>query len=54
MEQLRRQRAGVPTDDDLRRADGPRPYSGSSQPATADRAGLSPAIRRAFFKVRIG
>jgi hypothetical protein len=54
MEELRRQRAGVPADDDLRRADGPRPYSGGGQPATADQRGLSPAIRRAFLKVRTG
>jgi hypothetical protein len=54
LEELRRQRARVPADDDLRRADGPRPYSGSSRPATADKADLSPAIRRAFFNVRTG
>jgi len=42
MEELRRQRARVPADDDLRRADGPRPYCGSSRPATADK----PALRR--------
>jgi hypothetical protein len=54
MEELRRQRARVPADDDLRRADGPRRYSGGSQPAPADKPGLSPAIRRAFLKVRIG
>jgi hypothetical protein len=54
MEELRRQRALVPTDDDFRRADGPRPYSGSSRPATADKPRLSPAIRRAFLKVRTG
>jgi len=30
------------------------PYSGRSRPATADKRGLSPAIRRAFFKVRTG
>jgi hypothetical protein len=54
MEELRRERARVPDDDNLRRADGPQPYSGSNRPATADKAGLSPAIRRAFFKVRIG
>jgi hypothetical protein len=52
MEELRRQRARVPADDDLRRVDGPRPYSGSGRPATADKPGLSPAIRRAFLKVR--
>ena len=54
MEELRRQRARVPADVDLRQAEGPRPYSGSSRLATADKRGLSPAIRRAFFKVRTG
>ena len=54
MEELRRERARVPADDNLRRAEGPRPYSGSSRLATADTRGLSPAIRRAFFKVRTG
>jgi hypothetical protein len=54
MEELRRERARVPADDNLRRAESPRPYRDSSRPATADKAGLSPAIRRAFFKVRIG
>jgi hypothetical protein len=54
MEELRRQRARVPTDDDLPRAVGPHPYSGSSRPATADKAALPPAIRRAFLKVRTG
>jgi hypothetical protein len=54
MEELRRQRARVPADVDLRQAEGPRPYSGGRRPATADKRGLSPAIRRAFFKVRTG
>jgi hypothetical protein len=58
MEELRRLRARAPAhepaDDDLRRAAGPRPYSGSSRLATADKPGLSPAIRRAFIKVRTG
>ena len=54
MEELRQERARVPADDNLRRAESPRPYRDSSRPATADKAGLSPAIRRAFFKVRIG
>ena len=55
MEELRRQRARVPADDDLRRAEGPRPYSNSSRLATAAaKPELPPAIRRAFFKVRTG
>jgi hypothetical protein len=49
MEELRRERARVP-DDNLRRADGPRPYSGSSRTTTADNPGLSSAIGRAFLK----
>jgi hypothetical protein len=52
MEELRRQRACVPTDDDLRRADGPRPYAISNRPRLADRLGLSPAIRRALLRGR--
>jgi hypothetical protein len=54
MEELRRQRARVPADDDLSRADGPRPYSGSSRPAAVDKSELTAALRRVFFKVRIG
>jgi hypothetical protein len=54
MEEPRRERAGVPADDNLRRTEGPQPYSGSNRPATANKPGLSPAIRRAFFKVRTG
>jgi hypothetical protein len=54
MEELRRQRARVPADDDLRRADGPRLYSGGSQPAAVDKSELSAALRRVFFKVRTG
>jgi hypothetical protein len=54
MEELRRERSRASDDDNLRRADGPRPYSGSSQQATADKPGLSPAIGRTFLKVRTG
>ncbi len=54
MEELRRERARVPDDDNRRRADGPRPYSDSSRHATGDKLGLSPAIRRAFLNVRTG
>jgi hypothetical protein len=54
LEELRRQRARVPVDDDLRRLDDPRPYSGSSRPATVDKSGLSSTIRRGFLKVRVG
>jgi hypothetical protein len=53
MEELQRERSRAPDDDNLRRADGPRPYSGSQQ-ATADKPGLSPAVGRAFLKVRTG
>jgi hypothetical protein len=34
--------------------EGPRPYSGGSRPTTGDKPGLSPAIGRAFLKVRGG
>ena len=54
MEELRRERAGVPADDDLRRAEGLRPYSGSRQPSTGNKMGFPLAIRRAFLKVRTG
>jgi hypothetical protein len=52
----RAQRARVPADEpaDDNQAAGPRPYSGSSRPATADKPGLSPAISRASLKVRTG
>jgi hypothetical protein len=46
MEELRRERARMPADDDLYRTD--------SLPATSDKVGLPPAIRRAFLKVRTG
>jgi hypothetical protein len=52
MEELRRERARAPDDDRIRRIEGPRPYSGSSRPAT--KPGLSPVIGRAFLKVRTG
>jgi len=54
MEELRRERARVPDDDSLRRrAESSLPYFGSNQPTTADKPGLSPAIRREF-KARTG
>jgi hypothetical protein len=53
MEELRRERARVPADDNLRRAEGLRPHSGSSRPATADKPELSLPLRRVFFKLRI-
>jgi hypothetical protein len=54
MEELRRERARAPDDDRIRRIEGPRPYSGSSRPATGDKPGLSPVIGRTFLKVRTG
>jgi len=54
MEELRRERARVPADDNLRRAEGPRPYSGSNRPATADKPELSLPLRRVFFQLRTG
>ena len=53
MEELQRERSRAPDDDNLRRADGPRPYSGSQQ-ATADKPELSLPLRRVFFKLRTG
>jgi hypothetical protein len=52
MEELRRERARVPDDDNLRLAEGPRLYG--SRTATGDKPSPSPAIGRAFLKVRIG
>ncbi len=46
MEELRRERARVPPDDDARRERGPRPNAISDRPGLADRSGLSPAVRR--------
>ena len=54
MEELRRERARVTADDNLRRANGPRPYSGSGRPAAIDKSELTAALRRVFFKVRVG
>jgi hypothetical protein len=54
MEELRRERARVPADDNLRRAESPRPHSGSSRPASADKPELSLPLRRVFFKLRTG
>jgi hypothetical protein len=54
MEELRRERAGVPADDNLCRAGGLRPFSGGSRPATADKPELSLPLRRVFFKMKTG
>jgi len=48
MEELRRERAGRPADDDTRRVSGPNAIS--DKPRLAERSGLSPAIRRALLK----
>ena len=55
MQELRRERARVLPDDNLGRADIPRPYSGSNRPATpapANKPELSLPLRRVFFKQR--
>jgi hypothetical protein len=55
MKELRQERARVPADDNLRRAEGgPRPHSGSSRPATADKPELSLPLRRVSFRLRTG
>ena len=54
MKQLRQERARVPTDDNLRRAEGPRPHSGSSRPASTDKPELSLPLRRVCFRLRTG
>jgi hypothetical protein len=54
IEELRQQRARVPADGDIRRAVGPRPYSGSSGSVTPDKPELSLPLRRVFFRLRTG
>ena len=54
MQELRRERARIPADDNLRQAEGGRPHSGSSRPATADKPELSLPLRRVFFRLRTG
>ncbi len=54
IEELRRERAQTSADDKPGSVSGSRSDSGSSRPATADKPGLSPAIRRAFLKVKAG
>ena len=54
MQELRRERARVLPDDNLGRAEGLRAHSGSSRPAAVDKSELTAALRRVFFKVRIG
>jgi hypothetical protein len=54
MEELRQERARALADDNLRRADGPRPYSGISRSVTADKPELSLPLRRVFYKMRTG
>jgi len=49
IEELRRERAQTSADDKPGSVSGSRSDSGSSRPATADKPGLSPAIRRAFL-----
>jgi hypothetical protein len=54
MEELRRERTRMPADDNLSRAEGLRPHSGSSRPAAVDKPELSLPLRRLFFKLRTG
>jgi hypothetical protein len=49
MEELRRERARVPADDDPRRASAAPPYA-DTRPALASKSGLLPAIRRAIWR----
>jgi hypothetical protein len=48
MEELRRERDGVPADKETRRVEGPRPYAVTTRPSLTGRPGLSPAMRRAI------
>jgi len=53
IEELRRERARAPADDEARISDGPRPYAISARPGSTDRSlGLSPIMRRALQRVR--
>jgi hypothetical protein len=51
MEELRRERAGVPADE-ARRPDGPRPNAVSARSDAAARSGLSPELRRMLSRGR--
>ena len=51
MEELRRERAGVPADEP-RRPDGPRSYVVSTQSDAAARSGLAPELRRMLSRGR--
>jgi hypothetical protein len=53
MEELRRERASVPADDEDRRPDGLRPYAIGDRPWPAERSGLSPELRRALLRRRV-
>jgi hypothetical protein len=53
MEELRRERARAPADDNVRISNGPRPYAINGRPEATDRSsGLSPIMRRALQRVR--
>jgi hypothetical protein len=53
IEELRRERARAPADDDARISDGPRPYAISGRREATDRSsGLSPIMRRALQRAR--
>ena len=51
MEELRRERAGVP-EHQARRPDGPRPHAISTQSSPTERSGLSPELRRMLSRGR--
>jgi hypothetical protein len=51
MEELRRERAGVP-EHQAHRPDGARPYAISTQSSPTERSGLSPELRRMLSRGR--
>jgi hypothetical protein len=54
MEELRRERAGVPADDEARRTDGPRPYAAGNRPSLANRVVFPPVIVRRLSSLTSG
>ena len=50
IEELRRDGARAPVDDDRRRTDGPQPYATGTRPVLDGKTGTPPAIRHAVWR----